>query len=166
MIPQIVTGLFVLFSLKLFKNYVNHSTHSQAVGQAHLLGEILTTLLLQPQGDSVPLSIGTASKNDLLRYAAGISSSFTFSQPPYLSLYIIPSPDEISPFCVLSACQQLNFARFKISNDCFTQSHNLVLFFPEKIFFPLLKSLDNILFLLFALNLVDPENLYTLIFQQ
>ena len=122
------------FSLKLFKSYVNHSNHPQAVGQAYLLGEILTTLLLQPQEDSAPPSTRTASRNDLLQYAAGISSSFTLSQLPYLSWHIIPSPDKIS-FCVLSACEQLNFARFKISNDCFTQSHNFVIFFPENIFY-------------------------------
>ena len=49
-----------------------------------------------------------------------------------------------------------------------TASHSctILFYFSQRIFFVSpLKSLDNIIFLLFALNLVDPANLYTLIFQ-
>ena len=53
----------------------------------------------------------------------------------------------------------------QISNGYSTQPSNPVLLFENGFLSLLLKSLDNVLFLLFAPNLVHPVNLYTFIFQ-
>lgn len=82
------------------------------------------------------------------------------------SLYIsCPYMMKSHPFVLYLFVSSWILQDSQISNGYSAQPSNPVLFFENGFLSPLLKSLDNVLFLLFALNLVHPVNLYTFIFQ-
>lgn len=152
--------MFVLFFIKIVKSYVNHSNHSQAVLSGTF---ICATYSFNSWGFSTSQCVDSSLKSSSPVCSLNYKMNFVIF---LASLYIsCPYLMKSHPFVLYLFVSSWILQDSQISNGYSTQPSNLVLVFENCFLSPLLKSLDNVLFLLFALNLVHPVNLYTFIFQ-